>query len=283
MTLKVEGTEQAYAVDSLTGGVLYLGTNIKRAYRQATLDRYGREPLPTEWHTSLDLEATTIDGLPLAEDYKTGQRLKSASELWQIRLQCYALAVKYDAPAVWGRVSYIAEDGSVSHDAYLFSRMELNSYPAKLEAIRAQICAAQGVVDAGGMPTVHTGAGCNYCPAAVYCPAQTALARAMVTTLEDIDAQLARMTPEQLARAHELVQQADKIVKRVRKGLNVVVGQHPVPLGNGYELRSVQQSRPYINADLVRGLLLKRGATEQEIAGITKTTTFPTIRREKVK
>lgn len=275
--LTVLGTEEAYCVDAATGDLAYLGSNIERGYNAAMQKLCKRDLKSSEFCASLDIEAMR-DKTPVALDWKTGQRNKAPGDMWQMKLQCYSLWVKYMSDSVIARVVYIAEDGGVWAEEHEFAAMDLADVPAELRAIRTGIEAAA----LEGTPTVYPGEHCVFCPALMACPSKTAMIRNALLDLSDLDEQVGALTLEQVGVALIKVSQISKIAEKVEKSLKqIVTAQGEVPADPGYVYRVLEGSRQYMPPDLTRGLLVRLGATTEDIADITRTSKFPKITRVK--
>ncbi len=270
-------TEQAYAIDMATGGISFLGDNIERKYQEACKKLYRRELRVTEIPLTLDVEAThKKTGQPCALDWKSGQYTKPARELWQMKLQSYVLAVKYDAPSVLSRVVYIEPKGNVWIDEHVFNRMELDLIPGEVLAIMNRVAQADG-------STVYSGDWCKFCPALLTCPATTALAPLFITDLEGMTS--GTMTLAHVGKAKAKLTLIEGMAKKAKERLNAIINEKgEVPADDGYVWRSTEQSKAYFDAAAARGLLVQLGATDAQLAKLSsKTSTYPVIRRSKKK
>jgi hypothetical protein len=281
--LTIVQTEPAYALDAQSGSVVALGNNIAREYAQSCQKLYRRDIGEFEFCSSLDVEAMHADGHPCATDWKSGMKNKSAADMWQMRIQCYCLAIKYDAAAVWARVVYIDEDGSVTIDSYLFSRMELDSVPGDLMAILARVMKAQAEIDAGLQPTVYPSAEiCKYCPALRSCHAQTALVKAMLTDIDLEGLDVSGLTIGQVGSAWGKLKQYAQLAKKLEDSLKARLYQEgAVPADKGYEYRVTDGSKTSMDQDKARGLLVMLGATPEQMKKLNRTSNFPVVRRMK--
>lgn len=278
--LTVVVTESAYAVDAATGSIVYLGENIEREYNEACRRLYGRDLTDTEFCVSLDVEAMHSKGYPCAADWKTGIKRTACKDMWQMLLQAYVLAVKYDAFEVEARVMYVAENGNVTIDDHIFSRMELDGVPARLMNILNRIAAAKAVIDAGGSPDVHMGSWCTYCPAIRGCYAQTALVKAMLPDLQAIDVD--GLTLPQAGAAWAKLKQIGALYEKIEKALKLRIYQEgEIPADEGYVYRVIDSSRMGVSNDKVRGMLHVLGATDEQKESIMTKTTFQKIVRSK--
>ncbi len=280
--LSVTLTESAYAVDAFTGSITYLGENIERKYNEACQALYGRDLTATEFCVSLDVEAMHSAGHPCAADYKTGIKRTACKDMWQMKLQSYCLAIKYDSMQSLARVIYVAENGDVTLDEHMFSRMELDCVPDELMKILSRVLSVQATIDAGLVPNVHMGDWCRYCPALRSCPAQTALVRAMLPNLQDIDSRMASLTTAEAGAAWALLKQIGTLYEKTEKALKLRIYQErELPADPGYVYKVVEGSRSGFNADKTRGLLVKMNATQEQIDSITTTSKYPKIIRAK--
>lgn len=272
----IVGAEEAYAVDAATGNLVYLGRNIHREYAAQMRALYKREMLETEVCVSLDLESMLEDGTPVATDYKTGTQYKKCSDMWQMKLQAYALAVKYDAPQVLARVVYIDQYGNLNIDEHPFNRMDLDDVPGDLRKIQEDI---RNVTPTSPQ---HPGAHCTYCPALRGCPSQMAIVKAVLDS-SDIESAVALMPIDKIGEALGKWKQIAKIAETAEKALKAVVVAHgEVPADEGFVYREISGGgKTYIPADLARGKIIQLGGTEEDIASITKKSKFNSVRRVK--
>ncbi len=276
--ITVVSTEDAYAIDVATGNIAFLGNNIDREYAAACQSVYGRSLRDTELCLTLDLEGRLADGTPVCLDWKTGIQTKSVEVLWQMRLQSYVLSIKYDSAEVLARVVYIKPEGNVWLDETTFSRMTLDSIPEELLTIFNRVRKAKGELDAGLLPAVNAGDHCKYCPCFLSCPATKAIVPYL---LEDVNVEALTIT--QLGAAWAKLKTIEALAEKLSKRMKLAIykeGQIPAEK-EGYVYRPIEQSRAYFDNDRARGLLLQLGATDAQMADLSKTTKFDVIRRVK--
>jgi hypothetical protein len=278
----VVSCESAYVLDfsETGGGVVFVGENIGRAYDETMQAKYGRIRTDFEIATTLDVEALDPDGTPVALDWKSGKKTKPANDLWQMRLQSRALAIKYDASAVRVRVVYIDDNGDLDIDKAEFDRFELDDIPGQLRGIFARVTATTDD------STVSPGAHCAYCPHLRFCRAHTAMIRSVIgLTEDDASAMVLELTPEGVGNALTKLKHIEAYAGKLKDSLKMMVEQNggSVPADTGYEYRFTESSKTYMNQDLARGLLVLKGASPSEIAGLNRVSRFPVLKRMKEK
>ena len=102
---------------------------------------------------------------------------------------------------------------------------------------------AKRAVDAGGLPQLVPGLHCEYCPAAVECPAQERQQRALVATApRDLVEWVAAMPAEDAGALAERAIVVAKLAERVREAADarVLATGEALPLPSGRRLDRVQ-------------------------------------------
>jgi hypothetical protein len=255
--------EIGYAANVETGGVRCLGEVEARNYPAhdnteivGTEDLEGRTPLTGQIETA---------------DLKFGHAGATAAEHNpQIAFFARSLAMIHEAPRVGGSVLHVDEHGHVHVDRHVFEWIDLDAFGYELADTVTAVERAEETLAAGDTPDVRPGPWCRYCGAAPACPAHTALARAMLSELEAVDARVLSMTREEGGQALLKAERAQAILDRVKSGLKVLernVG--PLPVAPGKEWRPIVVRQTRFDRDGALALLRESGVSEDRIAALT--------------
>lgn len=249
-------TEVAYALRVGHEEAHEIGVDIDRKYPQ----------LPPEYVVGTnDFEGLRFDDVEVAADIKAGNDVTAAKDNPQVKFHARARQLVTGADRVEGRIVYVRPTGRVVTDWHVFTRLELDRYESELEEMQARVVAARALLASGVMPTVRSGDHCQYCPAVASCPAQAALARAMVTDIGDLAHLVMTLTPEQAGHAWAKLERVYDVAKHVESGLRMMALRSPLPLGDGRELRPIHFPRRDFSKDKALTLLKRKGATVAEI------------------
>lgn len=253
--------EVAYGLDTSTGRVVVLGESLGRAYPATA---------PHVITGTVDIVGRMVDedGRVVVQDIKTGQPTTKCEHNWQMRFAAACAMAARNVPEVLARLSYVAEDGSVTHDWHSFDAFDLSTFAGELEGVLARIEKAAHKVSLG-VVEVSKGEWCRYCPAFSACPAQVALVRAMVpdiAALNDAAGSLEHLTPGQVGVAWQRFKDLAPLVKRIDAALKEYVRAHPgeVALPDGKVLVEIEKGRSSLNAERAMALAIKYGATPEE-------------------
>jgi hypothetical protein len=258
--------EVAFALDVETRTVRLLGRRLNREYGKLA---------PAEIALTLDV-IITRPGEVLVVDWKSRKRVATAKKNWQLRAQAVAVMAYLGLPVVMGAIAYL-DDGEV--DAHMFDAFDSAAFWEDMSRMLNKIGAARALVATGGIPAVHTGSWCEYCPALSYCPAQTSLARSMLGELHSIEQTIAFMSAEQCGKAWELLGQIQAIAERVDASLRLRARQEPLPLADGSVIAAVEcKGRMVTNNDAIRARFeqlgepvpMRRGADYVQIKKVTR-------------
>lgn len=260
-------SERAFAIDTETQIVRFLGEDIGRRYPERTR---------AEFAGTEDIGAVRYDKMPVTIDIKTGwDTVSSPDENPQVKFFAVRAHLETGANQVDGRIAYIRESGSVHFDAHVFSRMEMEDFLDDLSELVPRLEAARAQFEATGTVTVSTGKWCKYCPAATACPAKVGLARYLAgAELAEISAMLTALTPEQRGVAWEKAAEIASILKVVQDGLKDVVKQSGAFLTRGGRKQVKEITFPQARFVQERAieLLHKLGAPREEIDSCYSTT-----------
>lgn len=266
-------SEVSYAFNAETGEVRLLGYNLDRRYPT---------DLALPWVPgTIDLEAERAeDGVPVVEDFKTGQPVDPAAENAQILFYALCVRAMTGASDVEGRIRYVREDGRTYVDSHVFDVFELDAFAIDLQR------AAQRVALLAVSPetaTVSAGSHCKYCPALSSCPQKVGLARQLLPTLHAIRSRIAEMGPVERGIAWAKIKEVESIAEEVIAGLRECAVREPTPLPDGKTLTVVESSRTsFVQADAVT-LLRELGASQGQIDSLYRKSTFDVVKAIKVK
>ena len=91
------------------------------------------------------------------------------------------------------------------------------------------------------------------------------------------------MTPEQLGQAYSKLAQIKPLVERIDDAIKAVARQHPIPLGNGKELREIHFERSAFSRASAISMLREKGASDDEIASLETAVPQSQVRALKVR
>lgn len=241
-------SEVAFAWDSAApcGGGWVVGQSIGRNYPDVA---------PTVYLGTADLFGLTTDGRVVIADFKTGRRVRSARESWQMRALALLAATACNASAATATLCYIWGD-HVFTDTAEFDALDLASFAAELRSLAVQL--AQLEVQRPEALTYYPAEDtCRYCPGFSACRPQVSLARAVAypAELPTTDGAIQMLTPAAAGEAWKRLQQFYQVAARVESALRAYARQTPIPLGHGKELREVsgigEEIDPWIARDIV--------------------------------
>lgn len=275
----IRHVEVAYAYDLAADRGRVLGYRIGRRYPPTT---------PAEIRGSADVVIEARPGLVLV-DWKSGQRLESAPDNWQIRIYSLMAARAHQQQSVRGVLAYIAEDGSVELDSADFDAMDLAAIAADLRGVVVAVAAAVEALKRGESPAVTPGDHCRWCPAKPACPAfarelAAATAAPAPAWLSQFEAEIA--TDEGFARWYRdrlpVLRDVTKMVEDTLRQRALSRGE--IPFGDGSRLRASTQTRTTLHAETVLEVLAAQTGSREKAealcrdAGAYRTSKFPTLR-----
>lgn len=266
-------SEVAYAYNVRTAEVRELGIDIGRAYPS----------LGPAWICgSGDVEGLRIDGVPVTADLKSGHGdVTYVEDNYQVRFFARVLQQVHGAAEVEGRILRIRGDGSVWPRSFTFDAFALDAYGDTLIEIVDGVARMRALQAEGKPLPVNEGSWCKYCPAFHACPAKNALAKSMLPDLDAMRARVATMTTEERGKAWETYKKIKPVYEAIEKALKEAAASEALPLPNGKYAAEISFERE--SFDKVRALTLLRqhGATDDEIASCTTSTTCAQIREVK--
>jgi hypothetical protein len=272
--LEIIGCEMAYVLELRPNFNTYhfVGENVNRNY--GAIGKY-------DVGVTLDVEAKKTDGTIVAIDWKTGRyHLGEPENSWQMRLQAYALMMKYDINKVEVRIGYVDENADVYYDTHTFHffsvQTEVDAIPAAID--KADVAANKLSNDE--IPTVTLGDHCTFCPALPYCHGHTAMVRKLLPELDGLDVKL--LSTVQKGQAWLRAKQMEKLGKEIVELLKMDNKDEPFPVDEGYEIRPIEKTKEYFDSGLAKGLLIRLGATEADLTKLVKTSTYQEHRRLKI-
>ncbi len=282
--LTVIGAEHSFAVNVKERTARFIGIDIHRDYAGA-LERAGQSPLQAyEIPLSIDIVARASTGTIVELDWKSGRHLGDPAANWQRRLSSIALMFFYGEEEAISRVAYIWDDGRVQHDGCDFTYLDAVEFCAQAVDGLDRVRAAMVQVLGGTIPTVYpSDDGCKYCSSFAYCPYWTTFAKNMAGIIDGLPTvdDLETIDLDALAAVLETVKKAEKIFEVLGTGLKAIASETPIPLGPDHEYRKGESSRTSFDQALARGLLVRLGATEEQLADLYRKNTFDEFRRRK--
>jgi len=205
------------------------------------------------YHGTADLVFLGHDGAVAVWDWKTGRDAPLASEAWQLKFLALAAARYAGVDSARVSIMQLGFDGHWHQDEAALSGWDLDDTAAALKALPARAQTA----------SLSPGSWCKYCPALAVCPAQVALARAVLNDAEQgddaIDAAVSRvgtLTKEQAGVLWGRVEMASRLIERLQAAIKTRALQEAVPLPDGRKITGIKRRdrvvKPGIVDELVR-------------------------------
>lgn len=266
-------TEVSYALDPFARTARFLGLNVGRDYAQFNLG-------PDEIPGSLDIEGMRIDGIPVVQDLKTGYGdVEEAETNGQGLFFGSVLHILTGAPEVEFRVNRAHASGKVTiESSAIYTAWEIDTFLDALADALTLARAERRVYLAGGVPTVEVGPWCRYCPCFENCPAQAALAKAMLPEATSMEARVQTLTLPEAGRAWTLAKDIEGRVGRVLDALKLRAHQEPLPSRYGKEVRPIQFERSDFSREKAIELLGELGATPEQVGQLYVARTIEQVR-----
>ncbi len=217
--------EVAYAIDVERQKVRRIGVGIDRNY--GPLDPY-------EIPGTVDL-VCRIGGRLWVIDFKSRQRVEDAATNPQIIAGVVAAMAEFGDEEASGGIWYLNDDW-FDRDGAEFTAIDVAGYYADRMAMFLEAATALNDYEEGGVPEVHTGPWCQYCPAMHHCPAKTRLALASTGILVDIKQRISGMTNEEAGRAWDKLDEIKSLAKQIEESLKERAMVEPLPVDDGKKL-----------------------------------------------
>jgi hypothetical protein len=265
-------SEVSYALNVRDRTARELGVNIGRDYARFELD---------EWDVvgTLDIEGTRIDDVPVIDDLKSGW--VDVTPLDENGQQRFFGAVKYvmtGSPDVEIRIAKLLEDGTIRPKSHTLTAFDSEEFIDELEKGVSRVHEARRIYLAGGTPNVTMGDHCRYCESMASCPAYSRLALAVVGETTELAKSVATITPVQRGLAWTKARALEDILESVLKALKAAARQEPFPVGEGKVVRAVASGSSSFDVGAATALLRSFGASEAQISGLYRRTSFDVIR-----
>lgn len=192
-------------------------------------------------------------------DYKTGYgRQPRASDSWQLRFLALAACRAYGRSRA--KVAIIRVDEIDSYyDRAEFDECDLLVTEGDVSELFVDIeIAKKNPVGIAAAPGDH----CKYCPGFERCPAQASLIRAASGAPAELGVDGIVLTPDTAAAAWRRIQAVERVLEATKAAIQSYAQLASIPLGDGYELGAVQQSRERVDGVKARQVLAERYGTE---------------------
>jgi RecB family exonuclease len=228
--------EVAVAFDVATGEARELGRGIGREYAKAA-EAQGHPIRETEVVGTIDrLGFIGSAGLHVG-DYKGRSHTRRPSQDAQLLAGALAASRIYGRHQVELEIVRVIDGEGYSKKEHV-DILEVDSFETRLAELRARITRDRAAFAAGDVPEAEVSSHCRYCPSMRYCPAQMAIARAVLGGDSDeinaiVKVGQAYITPETAPRLHALVAQGEKVLEIVKDALREFARATPFPLGDG--------------------------------------------------
>jgi len=266
--------EVAYALHVHEDTARFLGENIGRAY----------DVNPFEVPGTLDFVGRHWEGHYVVGDWKTGQPVTPCRKNPQMLFAASVAMRHHECSEVEGRIVYLHEDGSIFVDRHRFSAFDVDAFVQDLRQAFQLVAQAQEQMGGRIVPSVNEGDHCRYCPAMHSCPAKVALARSMVTDVDQLRTSLETLTPDQAGQAWLKLEKIKKLAEMVEDKLRDMARSTPIVLSDTHELRESSYESTTTDSKKLESLARQRGATDDEIKACKVTrqvTTVKKLKREK--
>lgn len=257
--------EVAFAIDVENETARLIGRDIGRNYGELG---------PSEIALTVDAIVFRTEGVTVL-DWKSRKRVTRALRNWQVKAGCVAVMKHGNLTEIRGGLGYL-DDGEA--DIATFDAFDIPVFFAEMRTMLNRIGAARALVATGGIPDVHAGPWCEYCPAMAYCPAQTRLAKTMLGELTDVESQIAFMTPEEAGSAWVKVKQIQNLADRVEASIRLRAQQEVVPLPNGKRLALIDKSRSSFDKAKAIAWIKEHGGSPEDFEGRTHFTQIAEVK-----
>lgn len=170
----------------------------------------------------------------LVVDWKTGwlTRKKRASD-GQLKFGALAAARAFDLDVVEVQMVHLSENRTPWVQPAVLDALDLETFAADIRALYAEAKRLRAEYHAGKMPTTFSmGGWCDYCPAKLFCPAQTRLLRS-VMSLDELD-DLMRVSPMPdavAADAYVRLEGVERVIATLRGQIYAIAKSRPLYLG----------------------------------------------------
>ena len=250
--------EVSYGVNVMNSTAMSLGRNLARAYPAPTLGDV--------WGTT-DVEGQRAwDQRWVIVDWKTGDATPLRENL-QLQFAARAVALIRGVPEVEARIGFVRHSGRIDVERHVFDAFELAAFDEELGDLYARALTAfrASSTAMAKLPPLTPGAHCKYCPSLPACPAQVAIARAMLPDLEVISGQLATMTPEDCGAAYLKLRRMKALIEVVDKALKTMARAMPLPVDAESEVREISYGQRSFDRKGALHLLRELGATDEQL------------------
>lgn len=206
-------------------------------------------------HGTADL-VFVADGTVHIWDFKTGV-IQVSADSWQLKFLALAACRYAGASRATVAIQQLGFSGRWFTDEATLEEWDLDEVAGTLRALPARAEAA------GAASRFSPGEHCRYCPSISYCPAQTALAKAVIA--QDV-------TPERLAAAvlalplaeagglWPKVIRAEAVLKAIKDALKARAVAEALPLPDGRKVMEVVERRREVKAGATEALAQMVGA-----------------------
>lgn len=240
-------TEVAYSYDVATCAGRCLGSNLGRGYPSGT---------PTTINGSADFLLRS-ETMMMVVDLKCGQVAPPAPQRnAQLRLLALASCRAHGLSAA--RVGILhCPDGQQARWSWAdLDAFDLESVADELRELASRIEAASVEVSAGRPPRLAVGDGCRWCPARVYCPAQSAMARRIAGDPESLVADLrSALSEQQAALVWHRVKALKALLVDVEQALYAMARESPIELADGRWLGPKETRREVLDGRVVHAVV----------------------------
>lgn len=251
--------EVAFRVNVISGVADDLGDGLERGYPTAlmgdifgTTDVYGRRA----W-----------DDMPVVIDWKTGfTAVTPCRDNPQMKFAVVAVALLTGATEIEARIAMIRPSGRVDVDTHIFTAWDVDDALDEMAGIYDRVLGAKELLRGHVLPVLYPDDYCTYCPAYPACPAQTALARAMLDDVAGFADKLAVLTPRQAGHAYVKLKSFKRLYDMVDKAIKTMAKASPLPIDAEHEVREITFPRRSFDQGRALELLHELGATEEQIA-----------------
>ena len=263
-------SEVAYVLDVRNRTAREVGVNIGRSY-----------PELGEWEIpgTADIEGVRFDGVPVVDDLKSGWGEVTRSEdNGQLGFFAAVKLITTGASEVEVRIAKLRDDGSVTPDSATLSAFEVESFIDELDAGAERVHAARRVYLAGGPLDVTEGPWCRYCDSKTWCPAYTRMALAMTQNVDELAKMVAHLDEDGATKALRDWRYIGEIHEMIGKALKARARAQGIGIDERKWYAEVMTSRKSFDADAALALLRSYGASDSQIGGLYKESTFGVVR-----
>lgn len=269
--------EVSFVVDFVTGEARYLGKGLGRNYPDVA---------DTEFTGTIDIYARKGDKTILI-DMKSGMQTTPCEMNLQMKFGAYAIHKVYGHETVDASLLYLREADENIEDSYRFEDFE--SIRLEFLDFVNRLAKDEWKYMNGGQLNMFESSACEYCPAAIGCPAKVNAIRALAGKIGDEDnfdklnVSIGKLTNDQLAVAWVNYMKIKNYFDVAEKSLRAKIREVGGIQTETFKVTPTECERSSLDANKVVKLAKRLGATPEDLDKCQSKTYFTRLRETPVK